>query len=79
MVLDVDLETERDRWLFVGDSGNDAAAVAWFPNSVGVANVAEHLHQLPIKPAYITVSERGRGFAEVADAVLEHHDHGAQL
>lgn len=75
-VLGVDLEAERDRWLFIGDSGNDAAAFAWFPNSVGVANVAEHLHRLPIPPAFVTVRERGEGFVELADAVLANQNHG---
>ena len=76
-VLGVDLAAERDRWLFVGDSGNDAEAFAWFPGSVGVANVAEHLDRLPIPPAFVTVRERGGGFAELADAVLAHREQGA--
>ncbi len=51
-------------------------AFAWFPNSIGVANDAEHLHRLPIKPAFVTLRERGGGFAEVADAVLANMNHG---
>lgn len=60
------LELARDRWLFVGDSGNDAAAFAAFELTVGVANVREHLHRLPVPPRYVTRHERGAGFAELA-------------
>ncbi|MFQ5528939.1 MAG: hypothetical protein ACE5FP_01185 [Gemmatimonadota bacterium] len=74
--LGLDLAAEKHRWLSVGNSGNDAAAFAWFPNSVGVANVVEHLDRLPTRPAYVTVGERGRGFAELANALLVHHDRG---
>lgn len=65
-VLDVDLGAELERWVFVGDSGNDAAGFKHFPNSVGVANVREHLDRLPVPPRYITDGDRGRGFAELA-------------
>ncbi|MDH3728008.1 MAG: hypothetical protein OER77_10795, partial [Myxococcales bacterium] len=65
-VMNVDLNQELDRWVFVGDSGNDSAAFARFPVSVGVANVRDHLHRLPTPPRYITDSDRGRGFAELA-------------
>lgn len=51
-------------------------AFAWFPNSIEVANEAEHLHRLLIKPAFVTLTEGGGGFAEVADAVLARMNHG---
>ena len=37
------LDGGRGDWVFIGDSGNDAAAFSHFPLSVGVANVAPHL------------------------------------
>ena len=64
--LDIDLDDEPERWVFVGDSGNDAAAFSYFGNSVGVANVRAHLDRLPTPPRYVTDSERGAGFAELA-------------
>lgn len=70
-VLQVDLDRELDRWLFVGDSGNDATAFAHFPVSVGVANVRDHLDRLPVRPRYVTDSDRGRGFAELATHLCE--------
>ena len=64
--LGADLDAEIDRWVFVGDSGNDAEAFAYFPNGVGVANVRAHLDRLPTPPRYVTAAERGPGFAELA-------------
>ena len=69
-VLGVDVDQERERWVFVGDSGNDAAAFEYFDNSVGVANVREQLHRLPTPPRYVTDSDRGLGFAELARHLL---------
>jgi HAD superfamily hydrolase (TIGR01484 family) len=62
---------ERGRWLFIGDSGNDAAAFGYFPLSAGVANVREHLARLPVWPRYVSSADRGRGFAEIAEVVTE--------
>ncbi len=70
-VLGVDLDAEIERWVFVGDSGNDAAAFARFPKSVGVANVREHLDRLPVPPRYITDRDRGLGFAELAAHLVD--------
>ena len=69
--LGIDLDAELDRWVFVGDSGNDAEAFAYFPNSVGVANVRGHLDRLPVPPRYVTDAERGEGFAELAEHLLD--------
>jgi hydroxymethylpyrimidine pyrophosphatase-like HAD family hydrolase len=66
-VLGIDLREDLEHWVFVGDSGNDAAAFEWFPKSVGVANVRAQLHRLPTPPRYITDGDRGLGFAELAD------------
>ena len=67
----VRLENELDRWVFVGDSGNDAAAFDFFPLSVGVANIEEHLGRIPNPPRFVTDADRGRGFAELADHLLQ--------
>jgi HAD superfamily hydrolase (TIGR01484 family) len=65
-----DLQAEMDRWLYVGDSTNDQRMFEAFTHSVGVANVRRFEAQLTHRPRYITPSERGAGFAEVARAVL---------
>lgn len=69
--LAVEIGGQPDRWLFIGDSGNDAAAFSYFPVSVGVANVERYLSKLPTPPTFVTRADRGRGFAEMARHVLE--------
>jgi len=74
--LAADLDGERDRWLFIGDSGNDAAAFAHFPVSVGVRNVERHLHRIPHPPAFVTRADRGSGFREMAELLLGNRPSG---
>lgn len=69
-LLGRDLEQELDRWVFVGDSGNDQAMFEHFTHSVGVANIQRFADQLTHLPRYIAPSERGAGFVEVARAIL---------
>ncbi|MDO9284436.1 MAG: HAD family hydrolase, partial [Aquabacterium sp.] len=57
-------------WVYVGDSTNDQAMFEALPLSVGVANIARFVPQLRAFPGYVTPGERGRGFAELADALL---------
>ncbi len=68
-----DLDAEMDRWVYVGDSTNDQQMFQHFRNSVGVANIRRFEAELIHRPRYITPSERGAGFAEVASAILEAH------
>ena len=68
-----DLALEMDSWAYVGDSTNDQLMFEAFVNAIGVANVRRFEAQLRHcgrLPRYITDSERGAGFAEVAQAVL---------
>jgi len=64
------LDEELDRWVYVGDSTNDQLMFQHFPLSVGVANVRRFVPQLQHLPRYITPSERGAGFAELAQVLL---------
>jgi HAD superfamily hydrolase (TIGR01484 family) len=66
-----DAEQTRERFAFVGDSGNDAAAFAWFDVSIGVANVRAFLDRLPVPPRYVSDASHGAGFAEIARVLLE--------
>ena len=70
-VFELDLDVQRERFVFVGDSPNDAPMFAFFPNAVGVANVRPVLDRIATKPAYITHREAGAGFVEVADFLLD--------
>ena len=64
------LDGELDHWVYVGDSTNDARMFDHFPHSVGVANVARFWNALAHHPRYVAQGERGAGFTEVVDAVL---------
>lgn len=70
-LLGRDLTQELDRWVYVGDSTNDQVMFQRFPHSVGVANIRRFADQLQHSPRYITPSERGRGFWEVAQLLLK--------
>ncbi len=65
-----ELDAELQRWIYVGDSTNDQQMFAHLPLSVGVANLMRFADQLTVWPRYITVGERGAGFAELAQRVL---------
>ena len=67
-----DLDAEIDRWVYVGDSTNDQVMFEHFRHSVGVANIRRFEAQLSHPPRYITPSERGAGFAELATHLLNH-------
>jgi len=58
------------RWLFVGDSLNDEPLFASAPLAIGVANVREVAAGLAHLPAYVTRAREGRGFEELARALL---------
>jgi HAD superfamily hydrolase (TIGR01484 family) len=66
----VDLDAERERFVFAGDSPNDAPMFAFFPNAVGVANVREFADRIATLPAYVTREASGAGFAELAGFLL---------
>ena len=66
-----ELETERRRWVYVGDSTNDQLMFGHFALSVGVANLMVFADQLSVWPAYLAERPRGAGFAEVAQRLLD--------
>lgn len=70
-LLHRDLDDEMSRWVYVGDSTNDALMFEHFAQSVGVANIRRFEAALSHTPRYITPSERGAGFAEVAQRLLQ--------
>jgi len=67
----LDLEAERERCVFAGDSPNDAPMFAFLPHAVGVANVARFDLPPGQAPAYVTPSACGAGFAELARALIQ--------
>jgi len=66
----VDLDARRAEYAFAGDSPNDAPMFAYFPHSIGVANVRAAVHRLEHAPAYVTDAASGAGFVELAERLL---------
>lgn len=70
-VFKKDLDQVRDQTVFCGDSPNDAPMFAFFPHSVGVANVRDFKQQLAAAPTYVTCNRGGFGFAEMVAVLLD--------
>jgi HAD superfamily hydrolase (TIGR01484 family) len=68
--FDTDLDARKNEFVFAGDSPNDAPMFAYFPNSVGVANIKAFAGRLDAEPAYVTQAASGAGFCELADFLL---------
>ncbi len=66
----VDMDAERERIVFAGDSPNDEPMFGFFPNAVGVANVLALRARMRAMPAWITPSFAGAGFVELAQHLL---------
>ena len=67
----IDLDAERERFVFIGDSPNDAPMFSFFPLAVGVANVRAFADRMPAMPAYVTERESGAGFVEFVRFLLD--------
>jgi len=63
------LEQDDRRYVYVGDSLNDAPMFGAFGLSVGVANVMDVADVLDERPAYVTRARESAGFIELAKAV----------
>jgi hypothetical protein len=66
----IDLDADRARFVFVGDSPNDEPMFDFFPFSVGVANVRQFSDRMTALPRYATEREAGAGFSDLADFLL---------
>jgi HAD superfamily hydrolase (TIGR01484 family) len=60
----------KDQVIFSGDSPNDGPMFAYFPHSVGVANVVRFEGHMDSYPAWVTEKEGGYGFAEMVNILL---------
>jgi len=68
--FDIFLPNDIESIAYIGDSPNDSPMFEKFPNSIGVANVAEYANRMPTMPTYIANGRGGAGFAEFADRLL---------
>jgi len=68
--FNIDLDADRESFVFAGDSPNDQPMFRYFPNAVGVANVLQMADLMQDFPTWITPSAGAAGFAEFADALI---------
>lgn len=69
-ILGLDIDADRSRIVFVGDSPNDGPMFGFFPNSCGVANVRDFAPGSFLPPTFVASHEGGAGFVEIADQIL---------
>jgi HAD superfamily hydrolase (TIGR01484 family) len=68
--MGLDLDASKERFVFCGDSPNDAPMFSFFPFACGVANVKDFLGRIDALPAYVSQARGGQGFVEIADRIL---------
>jgi hypothetical protein len=73
----VDIDADRGRIVYAGDSPNDAPMFGHFPLSVGVANVRDFASRMEALPAYVTQGRSGEGFSELAALLIAMRGRGA--
>jgi HAD superfamily hydrolase (TIGR01484 family) len=66
----IELDDHRQRYLFVGDSPNDAPMFDYFPSAVGVANVHDCADAIDSLPKFVTKARGGEGFVELTQRLL---------
>jgi HAD superfamily hydrolase (TIGR01484 family) len=68
--MGLDLDAAKQRFVFCGDSPNDAPMFSFFPFACGVANVKDFIGRIDDLPAYVSNGRGGQGFVEIADRIL---------
>jgi HAD superfamily hydrolase (TIGR01484 family) len=69
-VFGIDLDATKERFIFCGDSPNDAPMFEFLPYGCGVANVLDFIGRMNTKPAYVAAGRGSDGFVEIADRIL---------
>jgi HAD superfamily hydrolase (TIGR01484 family) len=65
-----DLDAQKNRFIYCGDSPNDAPMFGFFPNACGVANVTDFVGKMEALPAFVAPSRGGDGFIEIGEKIL---------
>ena len=66
----MDLDDNKERFLFCGDSPNDEPMFEYFPHSAGVGNVLRFADQMRYLPEFVSSQDGGEGFAEIIEIIL---------
>jgi HAD superfamily hydrolase (TIGR01484 family) len=66
----LDLDTNKEQFVFCGDSPNDEPMFEYFTYSVGVKNVLNFTDRMKHLPTFVANKEEGDGFTELVDTLL---------
>ena len=69
-ILDIELDRNKNDFVFCGDSPNDELLIEYFPNSFRVANVKDFKSEMTYLPTYVSSSKVGKGFVELCKKFL---------
>jgi HAD superfamily hydrolase (TIGR01484 family) len=67
----LDLDTEKGRFLFCGDSPNDEPMFQYFPHTAGVKNILRFAQHMAHLPRFAASQKGGEGFAEIVETILK--------
>ena len=66
----IDIDSNKDRFVYCGDSPNDSPMFGFFPNACGVANVQDFVGRMDALPAFVANAHGGQGFVEIGEQIL---------
>jgi len=67
----LELDAEKERFLFCGDSPNDEPMFQYFPVTAGVSNILRFAGGMGYLPSFVASREGGEGFAEIVEILLK--------
>ena len=67
---EIDLDDNKERFLFCGDSLNDEPMFQYFPYTAGVKNVLRFTGRMKHIPTFIADQQGGNGFSEIIEVIL---------
>jgi hypothetical protein len=67
----INLDDEKSRFFFCGDSPNDEPMFAYFPYTAAVQNITRFADRMTRLPRYVADQAGGEGFAEIVKTILE--------
>lgn len=68
----VDLDDNKELFLFCGDSPNDEPMFQYFPYTAGVKNVLRFTGRMQHMPTFVASKEGGDGFVEIVKTILQY-------
>ena len=68
--LGLDVDLQKENFVFCGDSPNDGSMFEFFPYACGVANVKQFEGKMPSYPAFVSDRKGGEGFVDIVDVLL---------